>query len=153
VSERKLDIFTALAASDRKQGQFYAMLSDEEKKGFVPTVHMRWLSGTGNSTQVTMVNEYLNPYVFSLYRHPEMLWKLTTVCTTGRQQRYQWVKAPSKTTTGKTNVIKLIMEYFKYSATHATEALPLLGKDALLAIADELGWQPDDITKLKRELK
>lgn len=152
-SERKLDMFAALAAIDTKQTTFYDQLSDEEKKGYVPSVTARWMSGVNDPQQVMIINEFLNPYLFSLYKHPELLWQLSTVCSSGRKRRYQWMKAPSNALTGKTHSVRLIMEYFRYTSEQANEALPLLAKEDILAMAADLGWQADEIAKLKRELK
>lgn len=152
-AERKLDIFKVLNAANARKHEFYAQLTDEEKKGFAPSVVARWMTGTSDARQVFFINEFLNPYLFSLYKHPQLLWQLMTVCNSGKNQRYVWNKLPSKKEVGKSNAIRLICEYFKYSVSDAADALQILTKDQVLDIAAHMGWQPDDITKLKRELK
>lgn len=152
-TERKLDIFRVLGAADSKSADFYDELSDEEKKAYVPLVTARWMSGTNDERQIMMINEFLNPYLFSLYKHPHLLWKLTVACNSGRKQRYVWNKLPSGKEVGKSNTIKLIQSYYNYNTQHAVEALEVLSKDDVLAIAADMGLQPDDIAKIKRELK
>lgn len=149
----KLDVFATLAAADAKKVDYYTNLSVEEQKGYAPSVVTRWMSGVPNPQQVMMINEFLNPYAFSLYKHPELLWKLSTIVTAGHKQRYTWIKPPSKGTVGKSNAIKLVMEYFNYSSSKATDALPLLNRDQILSMAEDLGWPSEDIAKLRRELK
>lgn len=152
-TERKLDIFKVLNAANARNGEFYAQLSDEERKGFAPSVVTRWMTGTNDARQVYFTNEFLNPYVFSLYKHPQLLWQLLTVCNSGRSQRYVWNKLPSKREVGKSNAIRLICEFYNYSVSDAVDALDILTRDQVLDIAAQMGWQPDEITKLKRELK
>lgn len=151
--ERKLDIFKVLNAANSRKSEFYDQLTDEEKKGYAPSVVARWMTGTTDARQVFFTNEFLNPYLFSLYKHPQLLWQLTTVCNSGRNQRYTWNKLPSRRETGKSNAIRLICEYFKYNVSDAVDALEILSRDQVLDIAAHMGWQPDEITKLKRELK
>jgi len=153
MAERKLDIFRVLNAANTRKQDFYSSLTDEEKKGFAPSVIMRWMSGTSSPLQVYLINETVNPYAFSLYKHPDLLWKLMTVANIGKNQRYAWNKLPSRKETGKSNAIRLLCEYFGYNVNHAADALELLSRDRVLEIASEMGWQPEDIAKIKRELK
>lgn len=149
---RKLDIFAVLNHISTKDVEYYGNLSDEEKKGFFPVVVTRWLSGTNNAKQIFFLNELVNPFVFSLHKHPELLYILMTLCTSGKSQRYFWNKTVSKTT-GIPTIISVIREYFGYNTKQANEALPVLSDDDILSYADDLGYQKETITKLKKELK
>jgi hypothetical protein len=151
--ERKLDIFRVLDAADAKDEEFFRKLTDEERKGLQPFLISRWMSGTSNAAQIVLINEFLNPYAFSLTRHKELLWQLLTVVNSGRRQRYVWNKLPAKRESGKPNALRAVREYYKYSTRDAVDALEILSRDQVINLAEQLGWQPDDIAKIKRELK
>ena len=151
--ERKLDIFRTLNHIDRKDQNFYGDLSEEEKKGFLPVIVARWMSGTSDAKQVYILNEIVNPYVFSLHTHKELLYQLMTVCTSGRTKRYFWNKTASNKQTNLPETIEVIKEYFGYSTSHARDALKLLSKADILDCAEQLGRQKDEIAKITKELK
>lgn len=150
---RKLDIFKVLSGISTKDTEFYHRLSDEERKGFLPIVVARWLSGTSNAKQVYFINELVNPFIFSLHKHPELLFDLMTLCGPGKSQRYYWNKTVSNKSTKHPIMISVIREYFGYNTMQAKEALPLLSKDDILEYAEDLGKQKDEMTKLKKELR
>lgn len=150
---RKLDIFQVLGKISTKDTGFYANLSEEERKGFLPVVVMRWLSGTSSAKQIYFINELVNPFVFNLHKHPELLYHLMTLCGPGKAQRYYWNKAASNKTSKVPTVVSVIREQFGYSTTQALEALPLLSNEDILEYAEDLGKQKDTISKLKKELK
>lgn len=152
-AERKLDIFRVLAAADAKNAKFYSQLTEDERKEFQPFVVARWMSGTSNTGQLLMINEFLNPYLFTLTGHKELLWQLLTICNAGKSQRYKWFKLPGKRESGRPNAIKAVREYFKYSTREAVDALDILKRSEVIEIAEQLGWQPDDIAKIRREIK
>lgn len=151
--ERKLDIFKVLDAANAKNRTFYEKLSPEERKAFVPSVSARWMTGTSDAAQIMCVNECMNPYTFSLYKHPHLLWQLMVAANGGTRKRYAWNKLPGKNATGKSNTIKVIMEYFDYSPARASEALDLLTREQVMDMAADLGWQPDEVAKIKKEMK
>jgi hypothetical protein len=152
-SERKLDIFRVLEAINDKDVGFLDKLTEEEAKAFVPFVVQRWLSGTPSAKQVFFINELLNPFVFSLQGHKKLLWDLMTICSPGKQQRYAWNALPSKKNTSKPTAVKVLQEYYGYSSTDAVNVLDLLSRQNLLDMAEELGWQNDEIAKIKKEVK
>lgn len=151
--KHKLDIFKTLSHISTKDRNFYSDLTEEERKAFQPRVVMRWLSGTNDARQLYFLNELVNPFVFSLYKHPQLLYNLMTICTSGRSQRYFWNKSLSKKTSTTPEVIKVIKDYLHYSTLHAIESLPLLSNETILEYAEQLGRQKEDISKIKRELK
>ncbi len=152
-TERKLDIFQVLNHINTKDREYYKTLTDDELKGFLPFVVMRWLTGTSSSRQVYFVNTLVNQFIFNLPEHKELLYYLMTVCTSGKMQRYNWIKGPSQKNKKLPNVTGVVRDYFKYSSTHAREALPLLSREDILSYAEQLGRQPEEITKIKKELK
>jgi hypothetical protein len=147
-----LDIFDLLGKlNSRGSGDIYAKLSDDEKKGFAPLIVMRWMSGTSDERQIMLLNEFVNPYVFALAKHPHLLMKLLQVASSKTPKRYQWLGIKSK----KKNVLAMavVQEYFEMSAREVKLLNPFPTEAEVLAMAEELGWQKDDMAKLKKEFK
>lgn len=151
--ERALNLFDALGKISTKQRKYYETLSEEERKEFLPVVLMRWLSGTSDARQIYFINEIVNPFVYSLHKHKELLAALMSVSTSGVSQRYSWLKANSKKSTNTPVIVELIKEYYRYTTSQAIDVLPLLEEADILGYASELGRQPDEIAKIKKEMK
>lgn len=152
-TERKLDIFRVLKAADGKKGDFFESLTDDERKEFQPFLVGRWMSGTAHPAQVCLLNEFFNPYAFALTTHKQLLWQLLTVCNVGKAQRYVWNKLPAKRESGRPNAIRAVREFYGYNTEHAIDALDILTRSQVLEIAENLGWQQEDIAKIRREIK
>lgn len=151
--EYKLDVFHVLGQIDKKNSLFYDGLTEEERKAFVPYVTMRWLTGNNSDRQIVYINELVNPFMFPLGQHKDLLYKLMTICTTGKQQRYGWKKTLSKKTNSTPTAVGVIRDYYGYNTIDATNALKLLSTDYVLELAGFLGRQKDEISKIKTELK
>jgi hypothetical protein len=149
----KLDIFRVLNALNEKNTGFYSELTEEEQKAFQPFLVMRWMSGTSDARQVYFINEFVNPYTFSLPNHKGLLWQLLVLSNSGRQQRYTWNKLPGSATSPKPASTKVVAEYFKYSTKDAVAALLVLSYQDVVDLAEELGIQPDELAKIKKEFK
>jgi hypothetical protein len=147
----KLDIFTTLQQINLKRVFFYNDLTDEERKGFQPLVTMRWMSGTKSSFQIILLNELVNPFVFSLSNHKELLYKLMTICAT-KPQHYSWLKMQDKQHKYKQS-LSLISKQYGYSSTQAKEVFPLFSTEDILDMAETQGLQKEELVKLKAELK
>ena len=149
--DRPLDIFKVLEQSDTKQIDMYSNLSDKEQKSYAPLVVQRWLSGTYDKRQIMLINELLNPYVFALQHHKDLLWKLTTICTSGSKKRYSWNKTLVDSHS-ETESIKCIKQYFNYNTRHAKQVYNTIDKLLIIDMAEELGYTDSDINKIKKEL-
>lgn len=148
----KLDIFDLLnKLNSSKSGDIYAQLSEDERKGFAPLVVMRWMSGTSDERQIMLLNEFVNPAVFSLGKHPHLLMQLLQTASSKTSKRYAWLSVKSK----KKNVeaMKVVAEYFDMTAREVRLLDPFPSMEEVLNMADELGWQKDDIKKLEKEYK
>ena len=75
------------------------------------------------------------------------------VCSPGKQQRYSWTALPSKKNTSKPTAARVLQEYYGYSAVEAVNVLDMLTRQNLIDMAEELGWQQEDIAKIKKEVK
>jgi hypothetical protein len=147
----KLDIFRVLNALNERDINFFAKLTEEEQKAFQPFLVQRWMSGTSDARQVYFINALANPYVFTLPNHKQLLWYLLVVANSGKSQRYVWNKLPAGSTSPKPLSTKIVAQYFNYSMKEAGEAVHALSKNDILNIAVDLGMQPDELSKIKKE--
>jgi hypothetical protein len=148
----KLDIFDLLGKlNNPKSGDIYSKLSDEEKKGFAPLVVMRWMSGTSDEQQIMLINEFANPSIFALGKHPHLLMQLLQASSSKTNKRYQWLGIKSK----KKNVeaLRAVQEYYCMSIRETKGLNPFPSQDEVLRMAESLGWQKEEITKLQKEYK
>ena len=113
----------------------------------------RWLSGTTDESQIIFLNELVNPFVFSLHNHKELIYQLMTICTNGKPSRYNYPKQKSSRKSNLATVIQAVSTFLGYSTRKAYDVLPLLTDDDILYYAGEIGMQSDEISKIKRELK
>lgn len=148
----KLDIFDTLSKIDNKKtGNLYAKLSEDERKGFAPLIVMRWMSGTSDERQIMLLNEFVNPYVFPLVKHPELLMQLLQVSSSKMSRRYSWLGVKSKKK--KAEAWRVVAEYFDLSDRGVALIKPFPSDEEILSMADDLGLQKDEIKKLEKELK
>lgn len=150
--ERSLDIFELLPKIDQKDLHIWEKLSDEQRKEFSPLVVLKWLRGTDNLTQLEFLNELVNPVIFTLGQEKEFILKLMAICTFGGRKRYSWLstKSNKKKSTLK---IDMIMNYNHISKRESMEVVSLYNEEEILQMAEEIGYQKDEITALKKELK
>lgn len=146
-----LDIFALLGKlNDAKSDDAYLSLTETERKGFSPLVTMRWMSGTSDQRQLMCLNEFVNPAVFSLAGHPHLLSLLLQVASSKTQKRYPWLGIKSK----KKNALarQAVSEYLEMSSREVNLLNPFPPSTEILRMAEELGWQQDEIKKLEKEL-
>lgn len=147
----KLDIFRLLSDIDSlRSGNIYEKLTEDERKGFAPLVVMRWMTGTSDERQIMLLNEFVNPNVFTLSNHPHLLMQLLQVASSKKSKRYAWLGVKSQ----KKNVesVEVIKQYFGLSEREAkTYSFP--PQEELTEMAEELGWDKDKIARLKKEFK
>lgn len=151
--ERKLDLFALLNRINKKQAGIVPTLSEDEVKEVQPLLIERWLSGTDDARQVYFLNEVVNPYVFSLNKHKDLLIDLCTICTDGGSQRYSWIKAPGKLKSSSSMAVDVLREYMEYSEARVREVFSMVPNEDIISYAEQLGRSAEDMTKLKKELK
>ena len=143
----KLDIFKLLGSLNSNTSRdIFEDLSVEERRGFAPLVVMRWMSGTSDERQIMLLNEFANPNIFALAKHPQLLMQLLHASSTKSGRRNQWLGIKGVKKQGES--LKVLCEYFDISVREA-KLLIMPAIDELLEMAGELGWQPEDIKKLK----
>ena len=108
----KLDMFgKVLPALDKGVKDFYANLSDEEKKGYATLVLMRAMSSLGDQNsraayQLIMVNDFVNIGFWELSKHPELQHYLLCMTGLGSKQYHPWIAAK-----GNKSKTKLVDEF------------------------------------------
>ena len=148
----KLDIFKLLGDIENpRAGDIYTKLTADEKKGYAPLVVMRWLSGTSDKQQIKLINEYTNPHVFALSKHPHLLLKLHQACSTKTGKRFTWLGIKGKKKGALAQ--KAVQEYYGLSTREVKLFQPFPPEEEVLQIAEELGWDKDELNKLKKEHK
>lgn len=146
-----LDVFDLLGKIDNpKSGDIYKSLSEAEQKGFAPLVVMRWMSGTSDEQQIMLLNEFANPSIFTLGKHPHLLMLLLQASSSKTKKHYQWLSVKAK----KKNPITLavIKEYFGMSSREVSLMSLLPTNEEIIRMAEDIGYQKDEIKKLEKEL-
>ncbi len=145
----KLDIFELLAQLDKGNYSYWDKLTEEQRKAFAPLVVERWMSGTSDKRQVILLNEFVNPFVFALGKHPQLLMQLLIVASSKTPKRYYWLGVKSKQKRAES--YRVVQEYFELSSKEVKSyALP--PDEELLKMAEDLGWQKEEISKLQKEI-
>lgn len=156
MANKRFDIFGMLRNIDKQNIPYYTSLPEEERKAFAPVVLMQWMfcleRPSDNPLQRILLNEVVNPYIFSLHKHPELLYYLMCVSAPGVQQRYKWKKV-SSSESKLPRTIDVVKRAYGYSTKLAEQALPVLTNDDIIEFALDLGMDNDDVKKLKLELK
>ncbi len=150
-TEYKLDVFAVLNAAQRKKFDFFDALTDDQRKGFAPVVVQRWLSGTSDPLQLVLTNECVNPYVFSLAKHPDLLYKLMTVAAQPNSGRFVYPKTP-KREAKKPLATQVVTKFFGVSLSEASDMIDTLPIDRILDAAYDMGFDSTELKKLKKEL-
>ncbi len=153
MSDNKVDIFDLLKHVDGGDLDYWAGLSDEERKTVAFVVASRWLSCTKNTDQIIAVNSLLNPLVFSFgTKHKALLYRLMLIASSGTDKRYQWIsrkkKVPSKPLS-----TQVVSEYYKLKLERANSYLTMLTLSDVLECAEALGYDDSSIKKIKNEFK
>ena len=146
----KLDVFECLRQIDAKNIEFYDKLPTTSQKGFYPVVVTRWVYGSPHNLQIMLLNEAVNPYMFVLGKHPGLLFKLLTT-TTVAKTKYKW-KAKHQETSRPVS-IKIIADYYNISKREAKLHLNNFTVDDLTEMCNDMGYQIEEIKKLKLEFK
>jgi len=149
--EYKLDIFECLSQISKKNIHYYDNLSDEQKKGFLSLIISRWVYGTPHELQILLLNQVVNPYLFSLNKHPSLIYKLLTTTSVRPNTVYRWkakqqdIKFPLS--------INVISKYYGISKREAILHLPNYTAPDILTMCADIGLQTDELKNLKIELK
>lgn len=151
--ERALDIFWLLGQLDKKRHDVWDELTDEQRKEVSPYMILRWLAGNlDEPEQLVNLADEAAPLVFDFGNDKELMLKVLTACTVGGPKRYSWVNF--KVAGGKKSSLaqRLVEEAYKLPPKQAKEVMPLFSKEQLFELAEQQGWQADEVKELKKEL-
>lgn len=153
----KLDLFKqTLPALHRRNGNFYASLSEEERKEIAPLVLMRWISAVDSTadadTMIWMVNELVNMDFWVLSKHPELQWRLMAAANTGRSQRNTWIPGTKKKNLSK--VDKLLLElYPSLNDQELNLVRSKLDKDSLKQLLRDMAMPDNEMKAIMNDYK
>lgn len=154
----KLDIMTVLEAADNGVKEFYVNLTEEEQKAFAPRVLIRWLSSVSDKSAqkeyaILAVNDLVNLGLWSLNKHPELIWLLMTVAGTGKKQYHQWIPmSKASASTAKLDVlINQVWPHINQTERQMLKNLKTTEQWNQLAL--DSGWDDRSIKELNNELK
>lgn len=154
----KLDIMTVLEAADRGIKDFYNNLTEEEQKAFAPRVLIRWLSTVSDKSNhkeyaILATNDLVNLGMWSLSKHPELIWLLMTVAGTGKKQYHQWIPM-SKGASSTPKLDQLITQVWPHTNSQEQQMLKKLrSNEQWRELAQDSGWDDKQIKDLVNELK
>lgn len=109
-------------------------MSDAEVKQLSPFVLLMWVAGatTNNDIHTIVTNSFVNPYVFSLSKHPRLLLKLFTSANSDIDNaKYKFIKSGASE---KSTVIKNVADYYGLTYQQAKDIIPLLSDEDLKEI-------------------
>jgi hypothetical protein len=143
------DLFSGLSSLSGGNKSWYNDLTPEGQKAASPFVMARWMTGTSDAAQIVRINTFVNPYLFSGTADKNMLFGLLAVSATGKSKRYNWIKAPGSKTKSLSSTV--ISEFYNCSIREAK--MYSVQNDDVIEMAEELGWDVEDIKKLKKEIQ
>lgn len=148
MSDNAFDLFQGLAKLGSKDRNWFASLSEAGQKAASPFVMARWMTGTSDAAQIVRLNTCVNPYMFGGLADKASLFQLLAAAATGNSKRYSWIKGPSAK--AKKQSLQVICQFYECSVREASSYK--VDSESLIEMAEELGWDKEDILKLKKEL-
>lgn len=162
-SQRSLDIFSVLRRFDMNdKGVRKSVLKDKgadgakELDGFVGFLALRWMSSVeGHRDEqefcLESVNELANIGYFSLSKHPELQAKVLAVSGSGKRMRHSWIAGPKRR--GSNRARQVMLDLNPHLKDDEVEMmLSMASKEDVLDAAGRIGWDREEINKLKDEL-
>lgn len=149
-------IFECLGEIDKGNVRYYHTLSQAERTALIkPIVLQGWLVSStpcSNVNQHDMYNENVNQYIFSLYKHPSLLFKLMCGCGQGRPRKYSYTKRVGNGSKQplSLNVIKM---YEGCSERDAICFLRVYNVEDIMEMAIYVGFEKTELTAIKKEWK
>lgn len=148
-AKHKLDIFEVLKIIDGGDIYYYDTLSEEEQKSVSMYTLFHWMAGTDNSYQLQALESIVNPFIFSLSKHPKLLYRLMVIASSGTAKRYKWMGRKKIKT--KPLSTKAISEFYGLDKESSFKYIGLLTGEHILDIAEALGYDDSEMKKIKKE--
>ena len=145
------DLFQGLSDLSTRDLRWYSKLPAEDQKAALPFVIARWMTGTNDQAQLVRINTFVNPYLFALGSEKGLLFSLLAAAATGKSRRYNWIKAPGMKAVTKLR-LEAIKQYYDISTREAAGYADTIEAEDILAMAEECGWDAEELKKLKKEV-
>ena len=146
--QKSNEIFDVLLNVDLKNRQYFKTLPEESLKKIPPLVLLKWMGSTNSASQLMVLNEFVNPYVFSLGNRKHLLLDLLMASGMGKRNRYEWT-ATLKNTSKKDNLkVEIVKGYYKYSSKEARDVIDMFGIEDYIEMAGYIGMEtpkPEDL--------
>ena len=97
-NRKYFELRNGLKAVDFRNKDYYDRIDDHERSLYSPYMLMRYASSVSSKDPfyvehcVEMINECVNKHCFSLGKHKKLLWILTAMCGSLKQQFHPWIK-------------------------------------------------------------
>jgi hypothetical protein len=152
MASKMLPLAQVLNAMDRRDKQYYANLSEEDKKAFTPYVMLRYASNVDSDQfftehYVVATNELVNVHYWELTKHPGLQWMLFSMVGAYNTQRHPWLKGPGRR--AKKNPVQLALQNMYPSAKY--EDLEIIESLLTKEQTKELLNEHDEFNKQRRE--
>lgn len=148
----KNDIFSIMAALDKGDYFVYDKLSPEERKEAPIFMLLKWMCATSDDSQILRMNAIVNPIIFNTYKHDSLHMKLLAIASNKKSKKYTWIKQKSSSNKKQKLAINVIKEYYNISEKEALLAISSLDKKEIIEMCEVLGYQKEEIAKIKKEL-
>lgn len=147
MSNNIFDFFKLLDNCDLSK---LSQLSEAEKKKLSPVVLIKWLASTPDKEHLLNLNAIVNPLIFGLYKHQDLLFKLMMACSNSKYKKYKWIKT-GNINSKHDNILSVISQYYNCSKTEADSYYKTLNNSDILEMCSELNLDITQIEKIKKE--
>ena len=144
-----ITIFQIIGNVRSKEHGWYEQASTDDKKVFSPYMCLLWLGFTKKDRMLLVLNEHVNKYVFSLHKHPELLWHLFCAAGDKKFEKLNFVKKEGNKKFTKTR--ELLSNYYGVGERETQLYLKNLSFEDVVDIAAFMGCDKDEISTIKKE--
>lgn len=145
----KYDLFAVLGHINNKDSEFFDRYDEATQNAVQPFLLQRWLASLNSRQRIIFINELVNPFAFALYKHKKLLIQLLTVCTDGSSKHAKFLAAPKKTSHNESTSV--LQRLYGFSRKQADDALKCLTEQQVLDYAEQLGYQKEQLAKIRKE--
>lgn len=143
----KFDIFPFIAKLNKGDLFAFDNLSQDDKTQANAFMAMKFMSGCTDKSQIIMLNELVNTYIFRL-NNKELMFKLLAASASGRIRSVKW---PGQMREPKNPGLEVISNFFDCSIREAKLMYQNYNIDDIVEMAETLGYSDDEIKKLKKK--
>lgn len=121
------NIKTVLNAVNQSNYGYFDTWDEEDIKALPPYVLTMWMAGakTNKEVHTVLTNMYINPYLYSLSKHPYLLYNLIVYANGGNNSYFEFKKRKNQPSKDK----KILQRHFKVNEDLAEDALKIVSDD------------------------